>query len=100
MKNSSTKSAKPRKSVIGFNDNRKKHGDRVELVHRNEVDFYEFDSNEIRDDEIKKNDQKMFKSKKLSKSKKTVVSLDFLIPRAKLAFNKLRQAFVKTQILH
>ena len=29
-----------------------------------------------------------------------VGSLDFFTPRAKLAFAKLRQAFIKTQILH
>ena len=39
------------------------------------------------------------KSKNLSKSKKTVGS-DFLTPRVKLAFTELRQAFVKSLILH
>ena len=42
----------------------------------------------------------MFKSKNLSKSKKTVRSLDFLTLGAKLAFTKLRQAFLKALILH
>ena len=36
----------------------------------------------------------------MSKSKKTVRSSDFLTPRAKLAFSKLRQAFLKAPILH
>ena len=42
----------------------------------------------------------LFKSKKLTKSKKAVRSSDFLTPRAKLAFTKLRQVFLKAPILH
>ena len=41
----------------------------------------------------------MFKSKKLSQSKK-ILGSDFFTPRARLAFIKLRQAFVKAPILH
>ena len=41
----------------------------------------------------------MFKSKNLSKFKKTVGS-NFLTLRARLAFTKLRQAFVKAPILY
>ena len=40
------------------------------------------------------------KFKNLSKSKKTVRSLDFLTPGAKLAFTKLKQTFFKALILH
>ena len=42
----------------------------------------------------------MFKSKNLSKSKKTVGSLDFLTPKARLVFTKLKQVFVKALILY
>ena len=42
----------------------------------------------------------MSKSKNLFKSKKTVGSLDFFIPRVKLTFSKLRQAFLKALILY
>ena len=49
---------------------------------------------------LKKKDQKTFKSKKLSKSKMMVKSLDFLISKARLMFTKLRQVFVKALILY
>ena len=42
----------------------------------------------------------MFKSKKLSKSKKMVGSSDFFTFEARLAFIKLRQVFVKAATLH
>ena len=42
----------------------------------------------------------MFKSKKLSKSKKIIRSLNSITSGAKLVFTKLKQAFVKTLILH
>ena len=42
----------------------------------------------------------LIKSKKLSKSKKTVELLDFLIPKARLAFTKLKQVFVKALIFY
>ena len=42
----------------------------------------------------------MFKSKKSSKSKKTVEFLDLFTIKAKLAFAKLRKAFLKTPILY
>ena len=46
----------------------------------------------------------MFKSKNLSKSKrlskfKKTVRLNFLTPRARLVFTKLRQAFIKAMSL-
>ena len=64
------------------------------------------DDNEIEDNEVGKKDQKISKSKNLtkfkksSKSKKMVRSLDFLTPKARLVFTKLRQAFVKAPILY
>ena len=64
---------------------------------RSRIDNGEFDSGKIGDNEIGKKVQKLFKSKNISK--KTIGS-DFLTPRAKLAFTKLRQAFVKALIPH
>ena len=63
------------------------------------IDDNEVDGNEIEDNEVEKKVQKLSKSKNLSKSKKTVGS-DFFTPKAKLAFTKLRQVFVKALILH
>ena len=63
-----------------------------------EVDDGEVDSGKV-DNEIGKKGQKTSKSKKLFKSKKTLRS-DFLTSKAKLAFTKLRQAFVKAPILY
>ena len=73
LKTLSTKSIMPWKSISGVNNNRKKHGNRIKLVGRDEID-----NGEIRNDEIRKKRQKtsksknLFKSKKLSKSKKTL----------------------------
>ena len=67
------------------------------------LDGSQIDDNEVSggkvNDEVGNKDQKTSKSKKLSKYKKTVGSSDFLTPRARLAFNKLRQVFVKAWIL-
>ena len=72
---------------------------RVEYNSR-KIGISEVDSDEIGNDEIEKKGQKRSKPKKLSKSKKIVGSLDFLILRAKLVFTKLRQAFVKALIFY
>ena len=56
--------------------------------------------NEIEDDEVMKKDQKTSKFNKLSKSKKTIGSLDFFILEARLAFTELKQVFVKASIFH
>ena len=64
------------------------------------MDNVKVDSNEVEVDKVGKKVQKLFKSKKLSKSKKTIRSLDFFTLGAKLAFTKLRQAFLKASILH
>ena len=94
LKTPSTKSAKPRKGIVGVSyGSKKKQNDRVEPVRRNEID-----DGKDKDNEIRKN-QKMSKSKKLSKSKKIVRS-DFLIPKTRLAFTKLRGVFVKALILY
>ena len=64
------------------------------------MDNVEVDSGEVKVDEVGQKVQKLSKSKNLSKSKKTVRSLGFLNPRAKLAFTKLRQVFLKAPILN
>ena len=58
------------------------------------------DGSEVVKDEIRKKDQKLSKSKKSSKSKKAIKFSDFFTSKAKLAFTKLRQAFVKAPILY
>ena len=59
---------------------------------RRRIDDNKVDGNEVRDDEVET------KVQKLSKSKKT--ELSFFTPRARKAFTKLRQAFIKAPILH
>ena len=61
------------------------------------IDDSEFDGNEVRDNEVGKKVQKLPKCKNSSKSKKAIRS-DFLTPKARLAFTKLRQVFVKAPI--
>ena len=58
------------------------------------MDDVEVDGGEVEVDEVGKKVQISYKSKK------TVRSLDFLIPGAKLAFTKWRQAFIKAAIFH
>ena len=65
-----------------------------------EMNDIEVDGGEIEVDEVEKKVHKSSKSKNLSESKKTIRSLDFFIFGAKLAFTKLRQAFLKAPILH
>ena len=57
------------------------------------IDDGKNDGGEVGDDKIGKKAQKLSKSKNLSKS-------DFFTPVAKLAFTKLRQAFIKAPIFH
>ena len=64
-----------------------------------EIDRSEVDDNEVGDNEVRKKVQKSIKFKNSFKSKKTVGS-DFFPFGAKIAFTKLRQAFVKIPILH
>ena len=63
------------------------------------IDNGEVHGGKVRNDEIGKKVQKSSKSKNLSKSKKTI-GLDILISGARLAFTKLRQAFVKALIFY
>ena len=100
LKTSSTESAKPRKGrveVVG--DGRDEHDGRAELDGRSEVGNGEVDGNEVGDDEVAEEKDHQ-KTPKTSKSKKTIRSLDFFTPRARLTFTELRQVFVKAPILH
>ena len=92
LKTSNTESTEPKKGVVAIgNSGREKHKGKAKPVNRHEVG-----GNEV-DDEV---DDKVGKNQKISKSKKMIGSLDFLIPEAKLAFTKLRQAFLKALILY
>ena len=89
------KTAKPRKSGDGLDDDSRARRNGIDESGMNDV---EVDGGEVEVDEIGKKGRKTSKSKKLSKSK--TVGSDFLTPGAKLAFTKLRQAFLKAPILH
>ena len=95
LKTLSTKSAEPKKGVVGVDDSSRARRDGG----RSRIDDGKVDGNEIEDNKVEKKVQKLSKSKNLSKSKKTVGS-DFLTSRAKLVFTKLRQVFFKAPILH
>ena len=77
------------KSKVGVDGESRAGCDRSKLD-ESEIDGGEIDSSKVRDVEVRKKVQKIAKSKNLSKSKKTIGSLDFFILRAKLAFTKLR----------
>ena len=65
----------------------------------NKLDRSKLDGNEVHDGEVEV-DEVGKKVQKTTKSKKAAGPSDFLIPGAKLAFTKLRQAFLKALILH
>ena len=89
--------------VVGVGDNSRAESDGNKLD-GSEIDNGEFDGGKV-DNEFGKKAQKtsesknLFKSKKLSKFKKTLGS-DFFTFVAKLAFIKLRQTFLKASILY
>ena len=97
----SINSAKPKKGGVGIGGNNRARCDRRCKLDRKETGNNKIDDKV--DDEVEKKSQKTSKSKnlfkKLSKSKKIVES-DFFTLGARLAFIKLRQAFVKAQILY
>ena len=84
---------RPGKGKVGVGGDSKAGHDRSEL------DGSEVNGGEVGDNEVGKKVQKLFKSKNLSKLKKTLGS-DFFTLGAKLAFIELRQEFVKAPILH
>ena len=97
------KSTKPKKGVVSVGgDSKEEHSDKTKLDSRDEVGGGEIDGHKVENNDIakRKSYQKMSKSKKLSKSKKMIESSDFLTPRARLAFTKLRQVFAKAPILY
>ena len=98
LKTLSTELAKPKKSGVGVGGN-SKAGRGQSKIDGSEMNNVEVDGSEVEVDEVGKKIQKLSKSKNSSKSKKTVKFLDFLTSGAKLAFTKLRQAFIKAPIL-
>ena len=97
LKTLSTKSAEPRKGVVGVGGGSRAGRDRGG-IDGSEMNDVEVDGGEVEVDEVGKKARKTSKSKNSSKSK--TVGSDFLTPGAKLAFTKLRQAFLKAPILH
>ena len=71
----------------------------TEKLDKSGMDDIEVDDGKVEDDKVGKKGRKTSRSKNLSKSKK-MVGLNFLTPRARLAFTELRQTFVKAPILH
>ena len=98
LKISNTKLAKPRKGRVGIGGNSRARLDGNE-IDKSKMDNVKVDGSKVRDNKVGKKGRKTSKSKNLSKSKKTVES-DFFTPGARLAFIKLRQAFVKAPIFH
>ena len=85
----------PGKDEVGIGINIRAGQDNSKLdrskIGNNEID------NKV-DDEVGKKDQNSIKSKNLSKSKK--MELGFFTSEARIAFTKLKQAFIKAPILH
>ena len=98
LKTSSIKLAEPKRGVVGVSGSSRARSDGSEL-NGSEIDGGEVNGSEVGDNEVGKKVQKMSKSKSLSKFKKIIRS-DFLTPKTRLAFTKLRQAFVKAPIFH
>ena len=84
---------------VGVSDDGKVERNGRCKVGGNKIGGSEVDGNEIRDNEIEKN-WNTFKSKKLFKFKKTIGYSDFLTPKARLTFTKLRQVLIKSPILY
>ena len=92
-------STRPKEGVVGVgSDSRARHN--ASKLDESESDDDEVGSGEVEVDEVGKKVQKTSKSKNSSKSKKAVGPSDFHTPGAKLAFTKLKQAFLKTLIFH
>ena len=88
-------STRPGEGVVGVGGDSRAGRDGID---GSGMDDVEVDGGEVEVDEVGKKGRKTSKSKKSSKSK--TVGSDFLTPGAKLAFTKLRQAFLKAPILH
>ena len=85
LKTSSTELAKAKKGGVRIGDNSKAGHDGMNNI--------KVDGDKVGDEEVWKKGWKMSKSKKM-------VGSDFLTPIARLAFNILRQVFIKALILH
>ena len=93
MKPLSIKSVEPREGLVEIgDDNRAGHDTK-------KFNGGEFDSGKVGQGEVRKKGQNLFKSKNLSKFKKTVES-DFLTSKARLTITKLNQVFIKALILY
>ena len=97
LKTSTIKLAESRKGIIEIGDSRKKYCDsRTRCDDRCELSRSKVNDGGVRDNEVGKKNQKtsksknLTKSKNLSKSKETMRFSDFLTPRPRLAFTKLR----------
>ena len=94
---------RPEEGIVRIGGDRRAEHARSKL-NRSEIDGGEFDGGKV-DDEVGKKNQKtskykyLFKFKKLFNSKKILRS-EFFTPRARLAFTKFRQAFVKALIFY
>ena len=88
-------------SVVGVDGDNKAQRDRSKFdgnkFDKNKLDRSKLNRNEG-DNEIGKKGQNLFKTQNLSKSKK--IEMGFFISGARIAFTKLRQAFIKAPILH
>ena len=91
MKTSGSTESKIRlgERMVGVGDNNRARRSRSE-IDESEINDVKVDGGKDEVDEVEKKVQKSSKSKNLSKSKKIVRSSDFLNPRAKLVFAKLR----------
>ena len=93
------KTTEPRKGKDGIGgDSRAGRG--ASKIDRSGMDDIEVDGGEVEVDGVGQKGRKMSKSKNLSESKKSIKPLNFFTFGAKLAFTKLRQAFLKALILH
>ena len=89
------KTVELRKGKDGVGGDSRARRDRIDT---SGIDDVEIVGGEVDIDEVGKKGRKISKSKKSSKSE--TVGSDFFTPGAKLAFTKLRQAFLKAPILH
>ena len=86
-----TQLTKPRGGRVGVGgDDKNKYGYKTNLDDKDKIGGNKVNCGKVRDNKFveEKNHQKIFKSKKMSKSKKTIKSLDFFTLGAKLAFTK------------
>ena len=104
LKTSSTESAKPRKGLVGVGSDSRAGRNGSRIVDDEIDDEIDDKVDDEVDDEIRKKGRNLFKSKNLCKSKNLFKSKKtesgFLTSGARIAFTKLRQAFIKTLILH